>query len=292
MAIGEIFSVLKQVPALLKLKRGMTPRSLDEHDCFARQVVYHAENYADGVAAIFEGQSVSWGQLNADANRYAGRLLEMGVTRGDVVSVFMENRIEFLESVIALNKIGATGGLINTNLRGRPLTHCISVTDSKKCIFGAELVEAIQEVKGELNLDEGSDYLFVPDGNLDTVPNWARNLGDESAGAGTENLPITQEVTLGDNAFYIFTSGTTGLPKAAVLSNRRYLQSAMLSHTAGLQCDRSDRLYICLPLYHGTGLLIGAGASFSSGAAMVIRRRFSASRFLPEVREHGVTCLI
>ncbi|MEC8834358.1 MAG: long-chain-acyl-CoA synthetase, partial [Pseudomonadota bacterium] len=200
--------------------------------------------------------------------------------------------IEFLESVIALNKIGATGGLINTNLRGRPLTHCISITDSKKCIFGAELVEAIQEVKGELNLDEGSDYLFVPDGNLDTVPNWARNLRDESVGAGTENLPITQEVTLGDNAFYIFTSGTTGLPKAAVLSNRRYLQSAMLSHTAGLQCDRSDRLYICLPLYHGTGLLIGAGASFSSGAAMVIRRRFSASRFLPEVREHGVTCLI
>lgn len=292
MAIGEIFSVLAQVPALLKLKRGMTPRSLDEHDCFARQVENHAENYADGVAAVFEGQSVTWGQLNAAANRYAARLLEIGVTRGDVVSVFMENRIEFLESVIALNKIGATGGLINTNLRGRPLTHCISVTDSKKCIFGAELVEAIQEVKGELNLDEGSDYLFVPDGNLDTVPNWARNLGDESVGVGTENLPITQEVTLGDNAFYIFTSGTTGLPKAAVLSNRRYLQSAMLSHTAGLQCDRSDRLYICLPLYHGTGLLIGAGASFSSGAAMVIRRRFSASRFLPEVREHGVTCLI
>ncbi|MCS5570583.1 MAG: AMP-binding protein, partial [Pseudomonadales bacterium] len=292
MAIGEIFSVLAQVPALLKLKRGMTPRPLDEHDCFARLVENHAENYADGVAAVFESQTVTWGQLNAAANRYAARLLEMGVMRGDVVSVFMENRIEFLESVIALNKIGATGGLINTNLRGGPLTHCISVTDSKKCIFGAELVEAIQEVKGELNLDEGSDYLFVPDGNLDTVPNWARNLGDESVGAGTENLPMTQEVTLGDNAFYIFTSGTTGLPKAAVLSNRRYLQSAMLSHTAGLQCDRSDRLYICLPLYHGTGLLIGAGASFSSGAAMVIRRRFSASRFLPEVREHGVTCLI
>ncbi|HCP50275.1 MAG TPA: hypothetical protein DIT73_08625, partial [Gammaproteobacteria bacterium] len=292
MAIGEIFSVLAQVPALLKLKRGMKPRKLDERDCFARQVENHAENYAEGVAAIFEGRTVTWGELNAGANRYAARLLEMGVTRGDVVSVFMENRIEFLESVIALNKIGATGGLINTNLRGRPLTHCISVTESKKCIFGAELSEAIQEVKGDLNLVEGSDYLFVPDGSLDTTPNWARNLRNETIEAGTENLAITNDVTLGDNAFYIFTSGTTGLPKAAVLSNRRYLQSASLSHTAGLQCDRSDRLYICLPLYHGTGLLIGAGASFSSGAAMVIRRRFSASRFLPEVREHAVTCLI
>ena len=120
MAIGEIFSVLAQVPALLKLKRGMTPRPLDEHDCFARLVENHAENYADGVAAVFESQPVTWGQLNAAANRYAARLLEMGVMRGDVVSVFMENRIEFLESVIALNKIGATGGLITTNLRGRP----------------------------------------------------------------------------------------------------------------------------------------------------------------------------
>ena len=98
--------------------------------------------------------------------------------------------------------------------------------------------------------------MFVPDGSLDTTPNWARNLRNETIEAGTENLAITNDVTLGDNAFYIFTSGTTGLPKAAVLSNRRYLQSASLSHTAGLQCDRSDRLYICLPLYHGTGLLI------------------------------------
>ena len=292
MAIGEILSVLKQVPALIKLKRGMKPRSLLERDYFAHQVETHAQNYADGIAAIFEGKSVTWSDLNAGANRYAATLLDMGVTRGDVVSVFMENRIEFLERVIALNKIGATGGRINTNLRGRPLTHCISVTESKKCIFGAELAEAIQEVKSDLNLAEGSDYLFVPDGDLDSVPNWALNLETDSSESTPENLSITNEITLGDNAFYIFTSGTTGLPKAAVLSNRRYLQSAMLSHTAGLQCDRSDRLYICLPLYHGTGLLIGAGASFSSGAAMVIRRRFSASRFLPEVREHGATCLI
>ena len=167
----------------------MKPRSLLERDCFARQVETHAQNYADGIAAIFEGKSVTWSDLNAGANRYAATLLDMGVTRGDVVSVFMENRIEFLESVIALNKIGATGGLINTNLRGRPLTHCISVTESKKCIFGAELAEAIQEVKSDLNLAEGSDYLFVPDGDLDSVPNWALNLETDSSESTPETFP-------------------------------------------------------------------------------------------------------
>jgi citronellyl-CoA synthetase len=59
-----------------------------------------------------------------------------------------------------------------------------------------------------------------------------------------------------------------------------------------LRCTEQDRLYICLPLYHGTGLLIGAGSAFSSGASMFIRRKFSASNFLPEVREHQTNCLI
>ena len=93
-------------------------------------------------------------------------------------------------------------------------------------------------------------------------------------------------------ALYIFTSGTTGLPKAAVVSNRRYLLTSTLSHRGGLLCDENDCIYLCLPLYHGTGLFLGVGASFMSGASMFVRRKFSASKFLPEVREYGATCFI
>ena len=110
--------------------------------------------------------------------------------------------------------------------------------------------------------------------------------------ADADNPPETTQITLGDTALYIFTSGTTGLPKAAVLSNRRYLLSAMLSKSGGIRCNEHDVIYICLPLYHGTGLFLGAGAAFCSGACMFIRRKFSASRFLSEVREHGATCFI
>ena len=65
-----------------------------------------------------------------------------------------------------------------------------------------------------------------------------------------------------------------------------------MSHWAGLKCTEKDRLYLCLPLYHGTGLIIGAGAAIASGASMFLRRRFSASSFLDEVREHRATCLV
>ena len=106
--------------------------------------------------------------------------------------------------------------------------------------------------------------------------------------ASEEDPEGTGQTTLGEIALYIFTSGTTGLPKAAVLSNRRYLTSADMAAKAGFKCSEQDRMYICLPLYHGTGLMVGAGAAMVSGASMFIRRKFSASNFLQEVRDEGL----
>ena len=292
MGLRDVVSTLVQVPALLALKKELKPRPYSDRGCFARQVEANAARFGERTAIVFEGRSVTWVEFNALANRYANHLASQGVARGDVVSLVMENRIEFLAITVALNKLGATAGFINTNLRGKPLIHCITVTASKKCVFGEELAPALAEVKGELSLAEGEDYLFVPDAGEAAAPNWASDLTAESAAASPDNPPATMENTLGDTAMYLFTSGTTGMPKAAVLSNRRYIASAAMSHKAGLKCTEEDRLYICLPLYHGTGLLIGVGAAFASGASMFIRRKFSASNFLPEVREHQTTCLI
>lgn len=292
MGIREVARTLAEIPTLLTLRKGLAPRSPDENDCFAALIERTTDRVPDHTAVIFEGRSLTWSELNALANRYARVLADSGLERGQTASVFMENRIEFLATVIALNKIGVTASLINTNLRGRPLIHCVSVTDSSKCIVGQELAPSMEEVRGELGLRDGSDYLWVPDGEGPAPDAWAVDLDALATDADASNLPQTAANTLGDNAFYIFTSGTTGLPKAAVLSNRRYMMSGTMSHKAGLRCDENDRLYLCLPLYHGTGLMIGVGAAFSSGASMFLRRKFSASNFLPEVREHGANCFI
>ena len=118
--------------------------------------------------------------------------------------------MSFLALTVALNKIGATTGYINTNLRGRPLIHCLTVTESKKCIFGEELTQALAEVKSELPLSEGGDYLFVPDKDEAPAPNWAANLHLSDADADPGNPSSTLDNTLGDTAMYLFTSGTTG----------------------------------------------------------------------------------
>ena len=288
MDIKGFFSALTEIPALLTLKRGIVPRPNTDRDCIGASLEANAERIGDRVAVITESAQITWAELNALANRYAEFLTSAGLVPGDTVSVMMVNRIEFLALLLAANKLGITTGLINTNLRERPLVHCITITASKKCFFGGELTDAIAQVKGELDLVEGSDYFAIPeDGG--PVPDWAVDMAAASANLPTDNPAYTGEVTLGETAMYIFTSGTTGLPKAALVSNRRFLMLATLTAKAGLRCSEKDRVYICLPLYHASGLMIGAGAALMSGASMFVRKRFSATAFLPEIRKYECT---
>lgn len=289
--IGEVLRTLKEAKPLPKLAKLAKPRPLDTRDSFASQFEATVARFGHRPAVVFEGRELTWAELNALANRYAHVLRDAGLKRGDTASVMMENRIELLAAVMALSKLGVAAAMINTSLTGRSLTHCISITGSAICLFGEERMSAIDEVRGDLELDDGA-FLFVPDAGEDAAPKWSRDLSELARQAPDSNLPETAEVTLGDAALNIFTSGTTGLPKAALVTNRRLLISAGLSQLIGLRCDESDRIYLCLPLYHGTGLYFGFGAAALSGACVIVRRKFSASAFLPEVREHRANCFI
>ena len=292
MRIKQVADTLAEVPALLGLARELKPRPMSTRDCFAARVEATAEKYPEHTAVIFEGRQLSWREFNEEANRYASALRGAGLKRGDTVSLMLENRIEYLAILVALNKLGATAALINTNLSGAPLVHCIQITDSSMIVVGEERLDVIAAARKDPALKGVASYLFVPDAGELECPAWASDLAEQAADEDYKNPPDTARMTLGDTALYIFTSGTTGLPKAAVLSNRRYLLTAASSSKAGLRCDANDCIYLCLPLYHGTGLFLGVGAAFCTGATMFIRRKFSASNFLPEVREHGATCFI
>lgn len=292
MSLSDVAATMAEVPAMVKMAKDLKPRPMSTRDCFAARVESTTDLFPTHNAVIFEGTTLTWSELNAMANRYARAFRKQGLTRGDAVSIVMENRIEFLTTLIGLNKLGVTAALINTNLTGRPLIHCMKITDSLMCVFGEEQMVAVSDVQSDAELAGIGKYLFVPDAGEADCPAWAVDMDRETTAQDDSNLPETAEVTLGDIALYIFTSGTTGLPKASVLSNRRYLMSTAISHRGGLKCDELDCIYLCLPLYHGTGLFLGAGAAFVSGATMFIRRRFSASAFLDEVREHGATCFI
>ena len=268
------------------------PPAPDEINSFSLLVEQNADTITDEIALICEGESETWGGLNIRANRVANYLKSEGIGPGDCVSLFMQNRIEFVVQVVAVCKLGAVTGLINTNLTRRQLTHCISLTESKKIIFGEELTEPLNEVRGNLTLEDGRDYLFVRDTGGEPAPNWAIELDSRDEAHPHTDPMETRQVRIASTALYIFTSGTTGLPKAARVSHRRMLPAAGMSARYLLRIDQKDRMYNCLPLYHGTGLMIGLTAAFTVGASTVIRRKLSISAFWDDVRKYDCTCFV
>ncbi|MCB1705089.1 MAG: long-chain-acyl-CoA synthetase [Halioglobus sp.] len=292
MSLRDVVSTVAETSTLLQLAKEVKPRPDSTRDCFAARTERTAARFPNHTAVMFEGQSLTWSELNALANRYAAALRVQGLVRGDAVSLIMENRIEFLATIIALNKLGVIAALINTNLTGKPLIHCINITGSRLCIFGEERLAAVAQVRTEPDLQGIENWLYVSDQQHEPCPDWALDFGAEADGKPAGNPPQTGQNTLADTALYIYTSGTTGLPKASVISNRRFLLAAGMSYKGGLKCNENDCIYLCLPLYHGTGLFLGVGASLSTGATMFIRRKFSGSHFLSDIRDSGATCFI
>ncbi|MDZ7685498.1 MAG: AMP-binding protein [Gammaproteobacteria bacterium] len=256
------------------------------------QLARNAAEFGDERALIFEGRDINWRGFNELANQYANALKADSVTAGDTVCIMMENRIEFLAAMIGVNKLGATTALINTGLTGTPLIHCISSVESKKVIAGTECQQAISEAMEDIPLTAGEDFLVIKNQPGDDIPNWARDFDQVAGDASKDNPPETGEIDANSPGFYIFTSGTTGLPKAAIVSNRRFMGSAVAAGKIGLRCGRGDTLYLCLPLYHLTGLMLGFGGGLTVGATMFVRRRFSASNFLPEIRENNCKAMV
>ena len=289
--IREFFRVLGELKYLIPLMRYEFP-SPDDNASLAHSFEETVTEFGCNNFIYFENESWTYNQTNEAANVLANKLIDDGVEHGDRVVLFMENRPHFIISILALNKIGAIGVLINTSLTGNPLIHCINSSDSKKCILGAELVSSLEEVLDGINIKDKSDIYWVEDGPSYECPEWASNLDSLLDTSKSSNLIITNKVTAKDTAFYIFTSGTTGVPKAALFPNAKIIAASVNISKGGYRIDSSDCMYNCLPLYHSTGLMLGLCACIQVGAATFIRRKFSASAFWKEAQKFNTTAFV
>ena len=240
---------------------------------------------------VFEGRELSWGEFNELANRMARRLRALGLTRGDSVALVMDNRIEFLALIIATQKLGVAIALINPGLRGIQLTHCIKISGAVKCLIGEEVLDNLLSIKAELDLNE-NDFLWVADRREVDPPVGFEDFLGQIDHYESNNIQEVNNILAGETAFYIYTSGTTGLPKAAKITHRRWATATHGFSEMGSMAKVDDRFYLCLPLYHGTGLICGFGVCVYSGASFYLRRKFSASSFWPDVQRHKITNFI
>jgi fatty-acyl-CoA synthase len=233
-------------------------------------------------ALISSDGSLTYRGLAARANQYARWGLAQGLQPGEAVALLCPNRAEYVAVWLGLTRIGAVVALINTQLSGEPLAHCIRVAAPRMVIVAAELAGRLAPLRDRMRparcwlLGAGSSDFEPLGAVLDEFP--------------TDPPPQCdyQAPTLAADALYIYTSGTTGMPKAAKVSHYRVLRWSQWF--AGLLDTRpEDRLYDCLPLYHSVGGVVAVGAALAGGAAVVIRPRFSASDFWRDVCEERCT---
>ncbi|KAL0849047.1 hypothetical protein ABMA28_013410 [Loxostege sticticalis] len=220
----------------------------------------------------------------ADKSNQVARVMQehLGLKRGDVVCVFMPNCAEYVWTWLGMAKVGAVSALINSNLRHKPLLHCIQVAKAKAIVFSDQLASAVEEVRGQLPEDLKLFQLYgqPAPGVVD--------LGAEMEKQPPEYPVVTEKLHYKDTLLYIYTSGTTGMPKAAVLPNSKYLLIVVATvHMLGL--NSKDRLYNTLPLYHTAGGLVGTGAALVDGIASVVRPRFSASNYWTDCIKYDCT---
>ena len=247
-----------------------------------------AEQYVDKVAIKFEGKQLTYKEYNELVNQYAHYFLSLGLKKGDIVDILMQNRIEYVVLVGAVGKIGAIGSLINSDLREKSLTHCIKITLGKVIVVGEECFEAFNSIRGELDLEDQT-LCFSPDAGTIPCPEGYIDLSSAVKEFPVVNPSTTSEIKTFDNHLYIFTSGTTGLPKATYFPHHRMVVSGIMYGQALARLTSEDTMYVSTPLFHPHGLAIGMSCVFNIGGTLALARKFSASRFWDDVRKFKAT---
>ncbi|MBZ0253658.1 MAG: AMP-binding protein, partial [Candidatus Methylomirabilis sp.] len=191
------------------------------------------------------------------------------------------------------SKLGAVGALINTNLRDKPLAHAIGVARPRKVLAGGEHADAVREVIGEVEGVRPDHDFFVQMEEGTSEGSEAGPIANKSLDVASRKEWADKRKPIADETYcYIYTSGTTGLPKAAIITNRRMVTAATLFGEAMIEGAPGDVIYIALPLYHSSAMYIGWGSALRTGAAVALRKKFSASNFWKDVGDYGATSFL
>ncbi len=251
-----------------------------EHSC---------ERFADHTALEFEGERYTYRQLDALSNRFAAWGLANGIARGDTVALLLPNRAEYVPAWMGLAKVGAAAALINNNLTGAALAHCLSISGASHVITDTESLAALATIRA--GLARPLTYWVIDAAAALGENQRALDLKEPKLAPEAPPRALRAGIKARDTALYIYTSGTTGMPKAAKIAHTR-AQLYMRAFAGATNTKADDKLYCALPLYHSTGGLCGVGAALLNGATLVLRRKFSASHFWDDIVDHGCTVFV
>jgi fatty-acyl-CoA synthase len=238
-------------------------------------------------AIIFEGQEITYLDLHQRANRASCWLQSLGIEKGDRVAAMLENGPEFLELYLACSRLGAIFVPVNFRLAGPELDYTLTNSRPRLFVFGEELIETVMG----LNLTRRRPLVLLA--SVDTPPTALAILDYNREALSFEGQKPFLTKSLGpadpeEPHVIMYTSGTTGQPKGAVLSHRKTFFNC-LNADIFFKLHFDDIMLVVLPLFHSGGLFIQASPVLYKGATMVIHRRFDAKKAYEDIQRCRVT---
>jgi len=237
---------------------------------------------------------LSYGAVNAQANRVANALLERGVQKGESVSVMLPNCAEFLPVWYGILKAGAVMSSINTAYKGDFLSWTINLVEAKKLVISDQYLDRLELIKDELPKLE---HVIVLQSGKQEGPDpskwpWEPYTALVEASDGEPDV----EYSWTDDARIMFTSGTTGRSKGVIKQNAADYFSArglleVVSATAGKSVESlaDDTFFSCLPLFHSNAQVLSGYPALVAGGRVAYVERFSSSRFWQQVIDAEAT---
>nr|WP_314437902.1 long-chain-acyl-CoA synthetase [uncultured Brevundimonas sp.] len=288
--VANIRRDVRFASGLFRLLNRIKPIKLDSDVLLCDDFEEAVDKFADNVAVEDERRSLTYRELDNMANRFGNWAKSRGLRRSDTIALMMTNRVEYLAAWIGFSKVGISTALINTNLTGEGLAHCLAISGAFQVVADEDCWRQIEDARA---LTPQNLMLWVM-GLTEADETGERRGLDKPVRGGSSVRPARsarEGLTNRDTALFIYTSGTTGLPKAARIPHSR-ARTYMRAFAGATRSTPTDRVYDCLPLYHSTGGLVGVGAALLNGGRLIIRKKFSATNFWPDVKASGATMFV
>ena len=243
----------------------------------------------DKVAIVFDDTPITYKELNDRVNRVANYLKKKGIKKGDRVSVLLRDCPELLEIYFAAAKLGLIFVPLNFRLMGPEIEYQLNNSGSRLLVFHDSHSEAIDSIRSQVQVDNDKFvYLESVFDETPKCPDWAEDFHNAVEQYSTDEPLPNKPVYLDDPLAIIYTSGVTGTPKGALVSQgQTYFKNFQNIFYTDM---RSDDIYLSqLPLFHSGGLFVAANPVLCRGATLVTRPRFNAEQFAEDIQRYKAT---
>jgi crotonobetaine/carnitine-CoA ligase len=256
-------------------------------DLVRRQAKAHGERE---FMSFEHGTRLTFASLDRDSDTLARNLARLSVVPGDRVMAMLKNRIEFMLAMIAVQKLGAIFVPINTELKGAFLRHQLRNSEPRVLFLDCDLRDAFDSVSGGNENLTTTIYVAgeVPADGPTVLENADAMTFEEFAALDGADGNVLIAPRPQDIAFIMYTSGTTG-PAKGVLMTHAHSYAFGYNMARVLEMTEDDCQYVCMPIFHGMGLLMQVVGSLVAGTRTYCVERFSPKRWLDEVQTCGAT---